>query len=135
MQKKSSFRDTVLYLILLAIMLGSSILLFRVSKPAEADFADVYTAFRAGHVVEFAVDGNKLTADTAVTYNMTVTPEWVRRVGDVNYDDATNAADLIILEQFMLGIGAEGEIPDVNGDGIVDTVDAVIVQMAVLGIK
>ena len=62
MQKKSSFRDTVLYLILLLVMLGSSVLLFRVSKPVEADFADVYTAFRAGHVDEFAIDGTKLTA-------------------------------------------------------------------------
>ena len=99
--------------------------------------AELPTPTMSGYIFEGWVDedGNKLTADTAVTYNMTVTPEWVRRVGDVNYDDATNAADLIILEQFMLGIGADVEIPDVNGDGIVDTVDAVIVQMAVLGIK
>ncbi len=80
-------------------------------------------------------DGNSLTTDTKITYNMTVTPVWIRRVGDVNFDDVADAADLILLEQYMLGIADGGEMPDVNGDGAVDISDAVIVQMTLLGIK
>ena len=64
---------------------------------------------------------------------MTAIPVWVRRIGDVNFDDATDAADVILLEQFILGLIDESEIPDVNGDGIVDSADTVVIQMAVLG--
>ncbi len=93
------------------------------------------TPTKSGYIFEGWVDedGKVITAATAVTYNMTAIPVWVRRVGDVNYDDATDAADVILLEQFILGLIDESEIPDVNGDGIVDSADTVVIQMAVLG--
>ena len=93
------------------------------------------TPTKSGYIFEGWVDedGKVITAATAVTYNMTAIPVWVRRIGDVNYDDATNAADVILIEQFILGLIDESEIPDVNGDGIVDSADTVVIQMAVLG--
>ena len=93
------------------------------------------TPTKSGYIFEGWVDedGKVITAATAVTYNMTAIPVWVRRIGDVNFDDATDAADVILLEQFILGLIDESEIPDVNGDGIVDSADTVVIQMAVLG--
>ena len=93
------------------------------------------TPTKSGYIFEGWVDedGKVITAETAVTYNMTAIPVWVRRIGDVNFDDATDAADVILLEQFILGLIDESEIPDVNGDGIVDSADTVVIQMAVLG--
>ena len=93
------------------------------------------TPTKSGYIFEGWVDedGKVITAATAVTYNMTAIPVWVRRIGDVNFDDATDAADVILLEQFILGLIDESEIPDVNGDGIVDSSDTVVIQMAVLG--
>ena len=93
------------------------------------------TPTKSGYIFEGWVDedGKVITAATAVTYNMTAIPVWVRRIGDVNFDDATDAADVILIEQFILGLIDESEIPDVNGDGIVDSADTVVIQMAVLG--
>ena len=93
------------------------------------------TPTKSGYIFEGWVDedGKVITAATAVTFNMTAIPVWVRRIGDVNFDDATDAADVILLEQFILGLIDESEIPDVNGDGIVDSADTVVIQMAVLG--
>ena len=53
--------------------------------------------------------------------------------GDVNNDNTVNAADLLALEQHILGVNVIDDIfADVNGDGVVDSADLVILQMAIL---
>ncbi len=66
---------------------------------------------------------------------MTDTAKWMRMVGDLNFDNSTDAADLVLLQQHMLGIAPSNADFDVNDDGVVDAADAVIIQMKILGIN
>lgn len=62
-KKQHSIRDIVLYFGLLMLLVGSSFVLFRVTKPVEADFLEVYNRFKNGQVTQFVIDGNSLTAE------------------------------------------------------------------------
>ncbi len=53
--------------------------------------------------------------------------------GDVNNDKTVDAADLLALEQHILGVTViDDEAADVNGDGIVDSADLVILQAEII---
>ncbi len=53
--------------------------------------------------------------------------------GDVNNDKVVDSADLLALEQHILGIAElDDSVADVNGDGVVDSADLVILQATIL---
>ena len=61
-KNQHSIRDIVLYFGLLILLIGSSFVLFRVTRPVESDFLEVYNRFKNGQVSEFVIDGNSLSA-------------------------------------------------------------------------
>ncbi len=93
-------------------------------------------ATRGGYVFDgwYDADGNKLSEESVITADMTVTAKWSRMVGDVSGDGKIDATDLITVQQCILGLGEYNADYDVNGDGAVDAADAVIIQLKILGI-
>ena len=55
--------------------------------------------------------------------------------GDIDGDTEVTAADLVVLQQHILGITTieDTTIADINKDGIIDAVDIVMLQLKVLG--
>ncbi len=56
--------------------------------------------------------------------------------GDIDGDKEVTAADLVVLQQHILGISTleDATVADINKDGIIDAVDLVVLQYKILGL-
>ena len=53
--------------------------------------------------------------------------------GDLYKDGKVDSADLLIMQNIMLGNTEFNENADINGDGVFDAADLVFLQLAILG--
>ena len=112
-------------------------------------FSDCPVPVRAVPKEGYAVSGWKLSDGTTIsgnevqislTSNVTAEPVYIKEgektvslKGDVNFDGAVTASDIIVLKKYLTGQSSSSNSLDINSDGKVNILDMIILKSIILG--